>query len=111
MRKFATTMHIFSDGINANQTSISSDLANVPSAQELAAFSPSKKKRRVTEGICQTCGIEFQSPADLACDSRWIGCHCENDNGIKCNRWEHAKCIGLIMPHNVKSFPQQNIQR
>ena len=102
-------MQIFSDRINANQTSISSDLTNVPSAEELAAFSH-RKKKRVTEGICQTCGIEFQSPADLACDSRWIGCHYENDNGIKCNRGEHAKCIGLIMPHNVKSFPQQNIQ-
>ena len=43
VRKLATTMQIFSDRINANQTSISSDLANVPSAEELAAFSHRKK--------------------------------------------------------------------
>ena len=100
-------MQIFSDRINANQTSISSDLTNVPSAEELAAFSH-RKKNVLQKAYAKR--IEFQSPADLACDSRWIGCHYENDNGIKCNRGEHAKCIGLIMPHNVKSFPQQNIQ-
>ena len=34
-------------------------------------FSPAKKKKKkpVMEDICHTCGIDFQSPADLAYDT------------------------------------------
>ena len=93
-------MQAFSERINTNQASITSDHVDIPSAQELVGFLADKKKKPVTEDICHTCGIDFQSPADLAYDSLRTGCHYGNDNGMRCNPWEHAKCLGLIMPYN-----------
>ena len=65
-------MQTFSERINTNQTSITSDHVDIPSAQELVGFFASKKKKKkkpVMEDICHTCGIDFQSPADLAYDT------------------------------------------
>ena len=64
-------MQTFSERINTNQASITSDHVDIPSAQELVGFFATKKKKKKTvmEDICHTCGIDFQSPADLAYDT------------------------------------------
>ena len=44
-KKFDTTMQTFSERINTNQASITSDHVDIPSAQELVGFLADKKKK------------------------------------------------------------------
>ena len=95
----------FFQRINTNQPSISSHHVDVPLAQELTGFlaSTKKKKKKVVWKTMPHVWHRFSNPADLAYNSLWIVCHYESDNGMRCNPWEHAKCLGLIMPYNVRS--------
>ena len=94
----------FFQRINTNQPSISSHHVDVPLAQELTGFLAStKKKKKVVWKTMSHVWHRFSNPADLAYNSLWIVCHYESDNGMRCNPWEHAKCLGLIMPYNVRS--------
>ena len=91
----------FFQRINTNQPSISSHHVDVPLAQELTGFLAStKKKKKVVWKTMPHVWHRFSNPADLAYNSLWIVCHYESDNGMRCNPWEHAKCLGLIMPYN-----------
>eukprot|EP00111_Clytia_hemisphaerica_P013760 TCONS_00040487-protein len=52
---------------------------------------------------CQECGAEWRGPMVIALDSKWIGGQRVNPDGKNCDRWNHAKCLGLEFVQNVKS--------
>ena len=70
----------------------------LPTVATLSTASPSKTRKKRGKYICQLCGIIYDSELDKEYDSSWIGCEHPG-----CERWQHFKCMGLIMPRNIKS--------
>ena len=102
--KSGSTVRKFSTHLDLLKKTTPSSQVTLPPEHVLALYSPSKKREREVENVCQQCGAEYKSPMDVAFDSKWIGCqHLNSDGSSGCNRWNHAKCLGLDFAQNVKS--------
>ena len=104
MRKFDTTMQIFSENKYKPTINIFTPCrCSISTRIDWVFGQHKKKKKKVVWKTMPHVWHRFSNPADLAYNSLWIVCHYESDNGMRCNPWEHAKCLGLIMPYNVRS--------
>lgn len=96
VKKFATLPVLLNDraAISGAQAAV----APLPSIELLTENLPSKARKKRGKYVCQLCGIEYDSDRDKRYDSSWIGCE-----HTGCDRWQHYKCMGLIMSRNIKS--------
>eukprot|EP00111_Clytia_hemisphaerica_P013993 TCONS_00041178-protein len=84
----------------------SSKINDIPAFAVLARLSPRKNfagqtgaKRKSPNNkqdqICQVCKLKFESTADIATDSPWMGCSFTTAADKKCSYWVHVHCKGF----------------
>ena len=103
--KWATSLKL----LNIAEPEEEVDECPPPPAPILTALSPSRTRNTTRKWVCSVCGISYGTKPDKAwngetLDDAWIGCSYPLGEKPTCQVWNHKRCLGIIMPKNLKSF-------